>query len=246
MLTLLLLIAIALCMAIAPLAAGAIGLGAGLALGGRKKKKDGFVYPHLEVPYLSEQQIRGSPILSPMYDVWQQLAQTVSATPPPTLTSEVMSNLARLATSRPDIFSSVGYVSTLMRPLFEQQLGRQLAMTHEQLARALGTPTGGAIAEMLRRQIAEAEQGWMSQLGQMGFQELQAQRGLMQWATEALPRMMSWQVTQQFLPLTMLAQTASPFIGTFVSPQQIVRQPSMFEQLLPAIILGGILGGFGG
>jgi hypothetical protein len=199
---------------------------------GRKKKKGGIVYPRLEVPYLSEQQIRSSPILSPMYDIWQQLAQTVGTTPPPMLPLGVMRNVKRLATSTPDIFSSVGYVSTLMRPLFEQQLGRELAMTHEQLARSLGTPTGGAIAEMLRRQIAEAERGWMSQLGQMGFQELQAQRGLMQWATEALPRLM--------------AQTASPFIGTFVSPQQIVRQPSMWEQLLPAVILGGIFGGFGG
>jgi len=229
-----------------PLAAGALGLGVGLALGRKKKKKGGIVYPRLEVPFLSEQQIRSSPILSPMYDVWQQLAQTVKTTPAPSLPPAVMENLTRLSTSQPDIFSSVGYVSTLMRPLFEQQLGRQLAMTHEQLARALGTPTGGAIAEMLRRQIAEAERGWMSQLGQMGFQELQAQRGLMQWATEALPRMMSWQVQQQFLPLTMLAQTASPFMGTFVSPQQIVRQPSIWEQLLPAAILGGILGGFGG
>jgi hypothetical protein len=211
----------------------------------KKKKKDSLVYPRLEVPYLSEQQIRGSPILSPMYDVWQQLAQTVGSAPAPTLPPEVMGNITRLATSTPDIFSSVGYVSTLMRPLFEQQLGRQLSMTHEQLARSLGTPTGGAVAEMLRRQIAEAERGWMSQLGQMGFQELQAQRGLMQWATEALPRMMSWQVQQQFLPLTMLAQTASPFMGTFVSPQQIVRQPSVLEQLLPSIILGGILSGGG-
>jgi hypothetical protein len=226
-------------------AIGVIGGGLLGGLFGRRRKKGGVVYPRLEVPYLSEQQIRQSPILSPMYDVWQQLAQTVRTTPPPTMPSGVMRNLRRLATSTPDIFSSVGYVSTLMRPLFEQQLGRELAMTHEQLARSLGTPTGGAIAEMLRRQIAEAERGWMSQLGQMGFQELQAQRGLMQWATEALPRMLSWQVQQQFLPLTMLAQTASPFIGTFVSPQQIVRQPSMMEQLLPAIILGGILGGFG-
>jgi hypothetical protein len=243
-LTLLLLTAIALCMAIAPLVAGAIGLGVGLGLGRKKKKGGGVVYPRLEVPYLSEEQIRGSPILSPMYDVWQQLARTVRTTPPPMLPPRVMRNLRRLATSTPDIFSSVGYVSTLMRPLFEQQLGRELAMTHEQLARSLGTPTGGAVAEMLRRQIAEAERGWMSQLGQMGFQELQAQRGLMQWATEALPRMMSWQVQQQFLPLTMLAQTASPFIGTFVSPQQIVRQPSMWEQLAPALILGGIFGGW--
>jgi hypothetical protein len=243
-LTLLLLTAIALCLSIAPLAAGAIGLGVGLGLGRKKKKGGGVVYPRLEVPYLSEQQIRGSPILSPMYDVWQQLAQTVGTTPPPMLPPRVMRNLRRLATSTPDIFSSVGYVSTLMRPLFEQQLGRELAMTHEQLARSLGTPTGGAVAEMLRRQIAEAERGWMSQLGQMGFQELQAQRGLMQWATEALPRMMSWQVQQQFLPLTMLAQTASPFMGTFVSPQQIVRQPSMWEQLAPALILGGIFGGW--
>jgi hypothetical protein len=229
-------------------ASAAIGvLGGGLISGlfGRKKKKrGGVVYPRLEVPYLSEQQIRGSPILSPMYDVWQQLAQTVRTTPPPMLPPRVMQNLKRLATSTPDIFSSVGYVSTLMRPLFEQQLGRELAMTHEQLARSLGTPTGGAVAEMLRRQIAEAERGWMSQLGQMGFQELQAQRGLMQWATEALPRLMSWQVQQQFLPLTMLAQTASPFMGTFVSPQQIVRQPSMWEQLAPALILGGIFGGW--
>jgi hypothetical protein len=237
-LTLLLLTAIALCLSIAPLAAGAIGLGVGLGLGRKKKKGGGVVYPRLEVPYLSEQQIRGSPILSPMYDVWQQLAQTVGTTPPPMLPPRVMRNLRRLATSTPDIFSSVGYVSTLMRPLFEQQLGRELAMTHEQLARSLGTPTGGAVAEMLRRQIAEAERGWMSQLGQMGFQELQAQRGLMQWATEALPRMMSWQVQQQFLPLTMLAQTASPFMGTFVSPQQIVRQPSMLEQLLPCSNFG--------
>jgi hypothetical protein len=243
-LTLLLLTAIVLCLSIAPLAAGAIGLGVGLGLGRKKKKGGGVVYPRLEVPYLSEQQIRGSPILSPMYDVWQQLAQTVGTTPPPMLPPRVMRNLRRLATSTPDIFSSVGYVSTLMRPLFEQQLGRELAMTHEQLARSLGTPTGGAVAEMLRRQIAEAERGWMSQLGQMGFQELQAQRGLMQWATEALPRMMSWQVQQQFLPLTMLAQTASPFMGTFVSPQQIVRQPSMWEQLAPALILGGIFGGW--
>jgi hypothetical protein len=76
-LTLLLLTAIALCLSIAPLAAGAIGLGVGLGLGRKKKKGGGVVYPRLEVPYLSEQQIRGSPILSPMYDVWQQLAQTV-------------------------------------------------------------------------------------------------------------------------------------------------------------------------
>jgi hypothetical protein len=233
-------------MAIPPLTAAGLGLGLGLALGGRRRRKGGVVYPRLEVPYLSERQIRSTPILSPMYDIWQQLAQTVGTTPPPMLPSRVMRNVTRLATSTPDILSSVGYVSTLMRPLFEQQLGRELAMTHEQLARSLGTPTGGAIAEMLRRQIAEAERGWMSQLGQMGFQELQAQRGLMQWATETLPRLMSWQVQQQFLPLTMLAQTASPFVGTFVSPQQIVRQPSMWEQLLPAVILGGIFGGLGG
>jgi hypothetical protein len=230
-------------MAIPPLAAAGLGFGLGHALGGRRRKKGGVVYPRLEVPYLSEEQIRSSPILSPMYDVWQQLARTVGSAPAPTLPTGVMENLTNLATSQPDIFSAVGYVSTLMRPLFEQQLGRQLAMTHEELARALGTPTGGAIAEMLRRQIAEAERGWMAQLGQMGMQELQAQRGLMQWATEALPRMLSWQVQQQFLPLTMLAQTASPFIGTFVSPQQIVRQPSVLEQLLPAVILGGIFGG---
>jgi hypothetical protein len=224
---------------------GVLGGGLLSSLLGRRKKKGSVVYPRLEVPYLSERQIRSSPILSPMYDVWQQLARTVGSAPTPTLPTGVMENLTRLTTSQPDIFSSVGYISTLMRPLFEQQLGRQLAMTHEELAKALGTPTGGAIAEMLRRQIAEAERGWMAQLGQMGMQELQAQRGLMQWSTETLPRMMSWQVQQQFLPLTMLAQTASPFIGTFVSPQQIVRQPSMWEQLLPAVILGGIFGGFG-
>ena len=147
---------------------------------------------------------------------------------------------------QPDITGAISTIADLMRPLFEQQLRRQLEMTREQLAAATGAPTGGAIAEVMRRQIAEAERGWQAQLGQMGMQELQAQRQLMQWATEALPRMMAAQQQLYFTPYTMLASALQPFVGTFVSPQQVVRPPSTLEQILPPLLLGGIFGGLFG
>jgi hypothetical protein len=226
-----------------PLLAAGLGAALGSLFGRRKKKKQPeVVQPQLQVPYLSEQQILSHPMLSQLYQDWQQLAEMVFATPPPSLPSGVIENLSRLAQSTPDITHTIATVEQMMRPLFEQELQRQLEMTHEQLARSLGTPSGGAIAEMLRRQIAEAGRGWMAQLGQMGMQELQAQRGLMQWATEALPRMITLQTQLPFLPYTLLSQATSPFLGTFTQGQVVPRAPTLMEQLLPALLLGGIFG----
>jgi hypothetical protein len=224
-----------------PWAAAGLGFAVGSLFGRKKKRKrPEVIQPQLQVPYLSEQQILSHPMLSQLYQQWKQLAQTVSTTPPPTLPSGVIENLSHLAQSQPDITHTIATVGEMMRPLFEQELQRQLEMTHEQLARSLGTSSGGAIAEMLRRQIAEAERGWMAQLGQMGMQELQAQRGLMQWATEALPRMMTFQAQLPFLSYTLLSQATAPFLGTFTQGQVVPRAPTLMEQLLPVLLLGGI------
>jgi len=225
---------------LAGLAAGAIAGG----LFGRKKKKkqpeQQLVQPELRSPFLSEQQIKQNPILSSLYGRWQQLQQSVAA---PQLPPELLQRLTQTAMATPDIQGAVSTVSGMMRPLFEEQLGRQLQFTREQLASTLGTPTGGALAEVMRRQMQEAERGWMAQLGQLGFQELQAQREMQRWATGALPSLLQWQTQAQFMPMALLAQAATPFMGTFVSPQVIqpTYQPSFLEQLLPAVpLLAGL------
>lgn len=234
-------------MAFGPLAAFAGGALLGGLLGRKKKKAtQKEVWPRLETPFLSEEQIKAHPITARLYEQWQQMGTTplITQTGMFSLPPEMFQRLAGYATMTPTPLGAMQTLDVMMRPYFEQQLGRQLAQTREQLAATLGTPRGGALGEVLRRQIAEAERGWMHQLGEMGFQELQAQRGLQQWAMQTLPALAQSEYVLRALPYMTLFQMAQPFMGTFISPQVIqpTYAPSAFEQMLgPIAALAGAL-----
>jgi len=231
-------------MALGALVAGAV-LGGLFGRRRRRKQTPQQVFPQLVSPFLSPEEIQKSPILSQFMQYFQQAPQLAAAYASPEEMTPVIRYLQRTLAQPLDITQAVGTVQALMRPLFEEQLGRQLEITRAQLARTLGTPVGGALAEALRRQIQESERQFMSTMAQYGFEQLGRMQQMQQWAAQMLPTMITQRVGLATLPITLQASIANMLRGTFVAPQfvQPTYAPSTLEQLagvlLPAAILGG-------
>lgn len=216
-----------------------VGLAAGSLLGGggRRRQTQQLVMPELKMPYLPTEEIATHPYLARLGDIWWNLVQQFG-TPMPSVSPKIYENLTNIATSVPNIQTAIDTLNRLMRPLFEEQLSRSLDVTREQMASTLGTPRGGSLAEVMRRQIQEAERAYQAQLAQMAQTELGAQRELMRWATTSIPVLRQAEAQAMFTPYQLLAQGLAPYMGTFVAPQivQPTYRPSFIEQLMPGLL----------
>ncbi|MEM2592659.1 MAG: hypothetical protein QXI60_08750 [Thermofilaceae archaeon] len=229
-----------------PLAAVVGGAILGGLFGRKKKKKPKEVYPKLEVPYLSEQQIQANPITQAIYSAMQGLPATLTQYLRPGMLESPLWATYYEAMRSPNIWGATATLHQHMRPAFELQLGEALDTLHERLARTLGTPRGGALGELLRRQAREMETQYMAQTAPMLFQELQAQREMVQRARQMLPALMMQQAQMAMFPTQAQMALAEMLKGTFVAPQLVQEQyaPSPFTQavaaLAPLILTGGI------
>jgi len=204
------------------------------ALGGfeRKKIRPETWTPQMLQPYLEPS---SNPIVGALY---QQLGSwlgyspaSIAATGAATTTD--LGQFAALQATRPTDWQTVA-ISTaeMMRPLFEQQLQRQIQSLHEQLAAAAGTPSGGALVEGLTRFAGEMERGWMSQIADMALRELARQQEMAQrWASLA-PELFRGALGIAAAPTEMalrIAEHLRPVYGGM--PVYPYEMPSLIERL---------------
>lgn len=231
-------------------------LGVGYALGRKGgKKKQNVYWPELKSSYLPWQTIEATPWLAPMAYLWDWSKNLYTAptavSPSGILSAFQEAELPLRWALKQDVLSpeavaqAITTVGEYMRPAWEQDVARQLEFTREQLAGALGTPTGGAVAEVMRRQLADMQSRWQQTLAQVGLRELEQRRGLMQEAWRIFPQFQMTKIMAPTLPIQALYQASMPFMGTWVAPQVVhtPRQPSFLEQVLPlafAAALGGL------
>jgi len=219
---------------VAPWVVAALGLGAGE----RKKVTPTTWTPTQLEPYLSPEEI--NPVVSTLYQhlgAWggytpTGIAQTGAAT-----TTDLGQYAALMATRPTDFMTVAATTANLMRPLFEQQLQRQMASLHEQLAAAAGSPQGGSILEALTRFAAEQERGWQSTLADLAIRELARQQEMAQRWAAMTPELFRGALGLMAVPTEMtlrIAEHLRPLYGG--APMYPMYAPSTLEQLTQAIV----------
>lgn len=222
--------------------AGALIAG-GLSLLGRRKKK---ATPQAVPPYLTPKQIAQYPYLQQYLQQFQAFApsllfpdfgaRTQLSSVQQAMQKELFPELSSpTRQAMPGQFGTPEYASRaissverMMRPLFEEQVQRALEQTLAQIAPTLGTASGGAIAELLRRQQQDLERQYLSTLGQMGFEEMERLRTHRERLLGALPSLLA---AEQQLPWTGFF-TYQSLLSPFVSQQVAypMYQPSPLVQ----------------
>jgi len=161
-------------------------------------------------------------------------------------TTSDLAEFAALQAVRPtDWQTVVSQTASLMRPLFEQQLSRQMQALHEQLAAAAGTPSGGALTEALTRFAAEQERGWQSMLADLAQRELARQQEIAQRWAMATPELFRGALGIAAAPSEMTMRIAEHLRGMYGGmPVYPMYEPSLLEQLAGIYASGRQLGWF--
>jgi hypothetical protein len=148
-------------------------------------------------------------------------------------TTQDLGMFAALQATRPtDWSTAASSVAAMMRPLFEQQLGRQMQMLHEQLAAAAGTPSGGALTEALTRFAAEQERGWQSMLADLAQREMARQQEMAQRWAMAAPELFRGALGLEATPTEMTMRIAEHLQALYGGmPTYPMYAPSLLQQL---------------
>jgi hypothetical protein len=202
--------------------------------GGGKQKK---IKPETWTPQL----------LQPFYEpgqagtiggaLYQQLGQWAGYSPAAiagrgAATTSDLAEFAALQAIRPTDWQTVAsQTAGLMRPLFEQQLGRQMQMLHEQLAAAAGTGGGGAILEAMSRFAGEQERGWQSMLADLAQREMARQQEMAQRWAMATPELFRGALGIAAAPSEMTMRIAEHLRGMYGgTPVYPMYAPSLLQE----------------
>lgn len=227
---------------ILPWAVAALGAGAGK----RQEVKPQTWTPQLLQPFYEPGQagVVGQELFKQL-QAWGGYSPAAMAQQGAATTHDLGMFAALQATRPTDWGTIVGSVASMMRPLFEQQLGRQMQMLHEQLASAAGSPSGGAIMEALTRFAGEQERGWQSMLADLAQRELARQQEMAQRWAMATPELFRGALGLAATPSEMTMRIAEHLRGVYGGMPTIpMYEPSLLEQLAGVYGAGRQLGWF--
>jgi hypothetical protein len=227
---------------IVPWVAAALGMGAGKS----KKVKPETWTPQLLQPFYEPGQAGtvGQTLFRQLGE-WSGYSPVAMARGGAATTYDLGAYAALQATRPTDWGTITSSVAAMMRPLFEQQLGRQMQMLHEQLAAAAGTPSGGALTEALTRFAAEQERGWQSMLADLAQRELARQQEMAQRWAMAAPELFRSALGIAAAPSEMTMRIAEHLRGMYGGmPIYPMYEPSLLEQLAGVYATGRQLGWF--